>query len=85
MDVSNPSTWPACDWIRIGGGCAFSCERCGDAYSMALPCPINVMIAAGGAFIAEHRDCLPSAAETGTKSSEPKSTKSADRLRGRTK
>jgi len=33
------------------------CLRCGESYRMALPVSLNVFIAAGKAFTADHRGC----------------------------
>lgn len=35
------------------------CQRCGDRYTMNLPCPISVWSAAAGAYIKIHRHCRP--------------------------
>lgn len=35
----------------------FRCDRCGDSYEMNMPCPIDVMLAAGKAFEKNHKTC----------------------------
>lgn len=40
-------------------GNAFLCKHCGKTYAIALPCPINVMVAAMKAYVADHQYCQP--------------------------
>ena len=35
----------------------FTCKHCGARYPIALPCPINVMVAASRAFVVDHAYC----------------------------
>ena len=35
----------------------FFCHHCGAAYTMNLPCPINVATAAMNAFVDDHEHC----------------------------
>jgi hypothetical protein len=40
-------------------GSDFFCSHCGDRYTMNMPAPISLMVAACDAFAKDHRDCRP--------------------------
>ena len=39
------------------------CTRCGEEYTIALPCRISVFVAAARAFVKEHSACVERALE----------------------
>ena len=53
-------------WTKVGeSGALLLCERCGEEYRMALPCPVRVWVAAAKAFARDHADCVPAPEEGG--------------------
>lgn len=46
------------DWIVAQkNGEEFHCLRCGDTYSMKLPCPVTMWVAAAKAYENLHKAC----------------------------
>jgi hypothetical protein len=43
--------------IWEANGSLFRCLHCADAYRPAMPCPVDVFIAASRAYIKAHRAC----------------------------
>jgi hypothetical protein len=46
------------DWVVLKDN-AFLCLRCEDKYPMHFPAPIDVLAAAGRAYVKSHRHCRP--------------------------
>jgi hypothetical protein len=45
------------DHVRMGPGLEFFCEFCGDAQPMPSPVGFDVLMAAGKAYLRNHRAC----------------------------
>lgn len=46
------------EWVRMESGTMrIFCERCGQSYQPALPCPIQLMADIAKSFGKTHRDC----------------------------
>lgn len=50
---------PRADHVVIQDGGVFRCRHCGDSYPMQLPVDLDVIAAAGKAYVRNHRHCKP--------------------------
>ncbi len=52
--------------IKIKDSGTFVCEHCGQIYTPALPCPLDMWLAMSRQFIRDHKACPPKQANVET-------------------